>query len=87
VTGIAERLRNELLEILGDDVLQAIRLLMDLIPGEAEFLMQIQLKQPVVADDHEGDALTGRGEGDAAVLAILDQRSLGRRQALQHTGH
>jgi len=87
VTGIAERLRNALLEILGDDVLQAIRLLMDLIAGEAEFLMQIQLKQPVVADDLEGDALTGLGEGDAAVLAILDQQRLGRRQALQHTGN
>ncbi len=68
-------------------MLQAIRLLMDLIAGEAEFLMQIQLKQPVVADDLEGDALTGLGEGDAAVLAILDQRRLGRRQALQHTGN
>jgi len=68
-------------------VLQAIRLLMDLIAGEAEFLMQIQLKQPVVADDLEGDALTGLGEGDAAVLAILDQQMLGRRQALQHTGN
>src|SRR5438045_1929134 len=51
----AEQIEDALLHTLGDHVLEAFRLVVDLVPAVAQDLDQEHLQQPVVADQLEGD--------------------------------
>ena len=53
---VAELGRDELLQFLGEDVLEHLGLLVDPVPRHAEALDQVQLEQPVVTDHLERDA-------------------------------
>ena len=76
--GIAQARRDQLLELLGEHVLEHLGLGVNAIPGHPELLGQEQLQQPVVAQHLERDPATLRGEPDAAVGLVLDEPELGR---------
>ena len=82
VRGVAELGRDQLLELVGEDVLEHLGLLVDAIPRHAEALDQVQLEQPVMADDLERHAQAGVGEQHPVIAAMRDQAQLA--QALDH---
>ena len=82
VRGVPELGRDQLLQLVGEDVLEHLGLLVDAIPRHAQALDQIQLEQPVMADDLERDAQAGVGEQDSVIAAMGDQAQLA--QALDH---
>ena len=82
VRGVAELGRDQLLELLGEHVLEHLGLLVDAIPRHAQALDQVELEQPVVADHLERHAPAGVGEQHAVVAAVRDQAELA--QALDH---
>ena len=67
VGGVAELGRDQLLELLGQDVLEHLGLLVDAVPRDAEDLDQVQLEQPVVAHHLERHAPPVVGQRHAAV--------------------
>ena len=81
---IAELRGDQLLQLLGEDVLQHLRLGVDFVPGHAEALHEEELEQPMVADDLERDAGAVLGEADPAVGLVLDETE--GRQLGQHPG-
>ena len=58
--GVAELGRDELLELLGEDVLEHLGLVVHAVPRHVERLGEVELEQPVVADDLERQPLAGR---------------------------
>ena len=82
--GEAERSVDARLDLLGEVVLEAIRLGVHLVPAEPERLHQVELEQPVVADDLERDPLARRRQRGAVVALVLDQPE--RREPLEHAG-
>ena len=78
--GEAERRVDARLDLLGEVVLEAIGLGVHLVPAEPERLHQVELEQPVVADDLERDALA-RGRQRRAVVALVLDQSEARRAA------
>ena len=69
VPRVAERLRDPLLELLGDVVLEHLGLVVDAVPWHAQHVGQIRLEQAVVADHLERNALALVGQERAAVAA------------------
>ena len=65
--GVAELGRDQLLELLGEGVLEHLGLGVDPVPRHVERLGEVELEQPVVADHLEREALAGLGELDAVV--------------------
>ena len=53
---VAELGRDQLLELLGEDVLEHLGLVVHAVPRHAELLGEVQLEQPVVAQHLERDA-------------------------------
>ena len=80
--GCAELGRDQLLELIGEHVLEHLGLVVDAVPGHAEALDQVELEQAVVAHDLERDPPPAVGERDAAVGPVLDQPELA--QPLDH---
>ena len=70
--GVADRREHALLEHRRHRVLQALGLLVDLVPGDAEHVGEEALDQAVAADDPLGVGGAVGGEGDRAVLAAGD---------------
>lgn len=70
---VAEEFVDARLEILGDDVLEPLRLLVDLVPLVAERLHQVALQQAVVADHLQGDLLAALGQAHAPVGHVGDE--------------
>jgi len=73
VRGEAERPVDSRLELLGEDVLEPVGLVVDVVDIQAEGLGQVELEQPMVADHLDGDALARRGEADAFVGCVVDE--------------
>ena len=67
VRRVAERAVDPRLELVGEHVLEPVGLRMDGLDRDPERLRQIQLEEPVMADDLERDSLSRRSEIDAAV--------------------
>ena len=67
-------------------MLKTVGLLVDLVPGIAERLNQIGFQKAVMADDFQGRAPSGFGQGDTLVLLVQDQRGCGGGEALDHAG-
>ncbi len=70
--GVADRGEHALLEHRRHRVLEALGLLVDLVPGNAEHVGQEALDQAVAADDALGVRGAAVGEGDRAVAAARD---------------
>ena len=69
----AEQLEDPLLHALRDDMLQALRLFVNLVPAVAEDLDQEHLQEPVVAHELQGDPPAFARQLLAAVPVVLDQ--------------
>jgi hypothetical protein len=82
VRRIAERLVDPRLELLGEDVLEPVRLVVHLVDVDPERLGEVQLEQPVVPDHLEGDALSLGGQRNAPIGRVDDERE--RRELLHH---
>ena len=78
----AERLVDARLELLREDVLELVRLRMDVLDVEPERLRQVELEEPVVADDLDRDPLARGGQREAPVRLELQQ--LEGRELLRH---
>src|SRR5436190_19538695 len=70
---VAERTVDLRLQLLGEDVLEPVGLVVDILDVEPEGAREVELEQPVVADHLERDLLAGRGEPDAAIGHVLDE--------------
>src|SRR5438067_1415936 len=68
-----KELEDARLHALGDDVLEPLGLVVDLIPAVTEHLDEEHLHQPVVADELKGDPPAFAGQLLAAVPVVLDQ--------------
>ena len=65
------------LEPLGDHVLEAVGLGVDVVDVDAERLREIELEQAVVAGHLDRDSLAVLGQRDAAVGGVLDEPERG----------
>ena len=81
---LAELGRDQLLQLLGDVVLEHLGLRVHAVPGHSQDLGQEELDQPVVADHLEGDPLALRRQARAVIRLVLDHPLV--RQALEHRG-
>ena len=79
---VAELHRDQLLELLGQDVLEHLGLVVHAVPRHAERLREVELEQPVVAEHLEREVAAAVGELDAVVGPVLDEAELG--EALDH---
>ena len=84
VRRVPELGRDQRLELLGDDVLEDLRLVVHAVPRHVEPLGEVQLEQPVVAEHLERDALAVGGQLHAAVRLVADEAE--RPQLLDHAG-
>ena len=82
---VPQRARDPPLDVLGEVVLQHLRLVVHAVPGHPERLGQECLEQPVVAHHLERHLLPLGGELDAAVAAVTDEPRLV--EPLQHRRH
>ena len=73
---VAELRRDQLLELLGEHVLEHLGLGMDPIPRDAETLHEVELEQPVMAHHLERHAPAVIGERHAPIRLMLDQSEL-----------
>ena len=79
---IAELAGDQLLELLGEHVLEHLGLLVHAIPRHAQALHQVQLEQAVVAHDLKRYPAAGLGQLNAVVALMDDQTELA--QPLDH---
>jgi len=79
-----ERAIDARLQLLRDDVLEAIGFVMDVVDVHAQGLGEVQLEQAVMPNDLERDALAGVGEMGATVRLVRQQ--VERRELLHHRG-
>ncbi len=79
-----ERPVDPRLELLGDHVLEAVGLVVDVLDIEPERLREVELDQAVMADHLERHELAVRREPRAAVGLVLDQPE--RCELLHHRG-
>jgi len=82
VCGIPELGGDQLLQLVGEDMLEHFGLLVHAVPRHPEALHQVELEQPVMADHLEGDPPAGAGQRDPAITHVGDQPQLA--QALDH---
>jgi hypothetical protein len=84
--GVAELGGDALFEALRDEMFEAFGLLMHLVPGIVEDLMEESFDEAMVANDLESSLLSGFGERYAVVLLVDDKWRLLRGELLQHVG-
>jgi len=77
---------DALFKALGDEVLEALGFLMDLVPRVVEDSVEEGLDEAMVANDLEGALFSGFGEPDAVVLLVDDHGWLRGGELLQHVG-
>ncbi len=73
---VAELGGDQLLELLGEDVLEHLRLVVHAVPRHAQAGGQVELEQPVVAQHLERDASALRGQPHALVGHVGDEAEL-----------
>ena len=74
--GVAELGRDPLGQLVGQHVLEQLRLLVDEVPRHVEHLDEQQLEQPVVAQRPQRDPAALVGQLDALVALVLEQAEL-----------
>ena len=76
VRRVAELRRDQLLELLGEHVLEHLRLRVHPVPWDAEALDEVQLEQAMVAHHLERDPAAVLGQRHAAVRRMVDEAEL-----------
>ena len=71
--GTAQELEDPLLHALGDDVLQPLGLVVNLVPAVAQHLHEEHLEEAMVPDQLHGDLSALAGQLLAAVAVVLDE--------------
>jgi hypothetical protein len=82
--GVAEQGRDAILEVVGEEVLEHLRLLVDPVPRHPERLGQVSLEQPVMADDLEGDLAACVGQRRTLIRHVPHEPQVV--QPLEHVG-
>src|SRR5579863_485377 len=82
---VAELGRDQLLELVGEDVLEHLGLGVNAIPGHAERIGEEALEEAVVADHLERHAPPGGGQAHPAVGLVRDEAQLV--ELLEHRRH
>ena len=67
-------------------MLQPFRLVVNLVPGVIEEIMEETLQQTMVAKNLQSAHLPGRGQTHAVMLFVFHEGRLLRRELLQHSG-
>src|SRR5690348_7108818 len=78
VRGEAERAVDPGLQLLRKDVLEPVGLVVDVVDVHVERLGKVELEQPVVADDLEGNPFAGGRQRAAAVRGVLGEPERGQ---------
>src|SRR5204863_1359862 len=78
----SERAVDPRLQLFGEDVLEPVGLVVDVLDVEPERLGEVELEQPVVTDHLDGDPLPGRCQANALVARVVDE--LEGRELLDH---
>jgi hypothetical protein len=84
VARFAELRRDQLLEVLGDVVLEHLRLGVDAVARHPQGFGEEGLDQAVMADHLERDPLACRGQADSLVGDVLGEAEVG--ELLEHRG-
>ena len=84
---VAKLRRDPVLQAFRDVVLQALRLIMNFIPGKIEHIMKESFEQTMMAQDLCSPTLSHRRKDNATVFFVLDKRWPLTGQLLQHPGH
>ena len=66
-------------------MLEALRLLVDLVPGVAQGLDQVHREKPVVPDHLDGDSFAPLGQLGAPIAVMADEAECG--QLAEHLAH
>jgi len=82
--GIAQPGGNAVLKLFGDEMLQPLRLLMNLIPGVIQNVVQEALQQAMVANYFERAILSRRRKAHPAMLLVADEGGVLAGEPLQH---
>ena len=77
--------RQELFHVVAQHVFQPLRLPIDTLEGNAKPHIEIELPEPVVADDLERDLPPPRRQRDPAVALIVQEAH--RFELADHAGH
>ena len=82
---VAELRGDQLLELLGEDVLEPLGLGVHLVPAHPQALDQEQLEQAMVANHLERDRAPALGQARTAIELMLDEPE--RNELAQHPRH
>lgn len=83
---VAEYRRDAIFKTLGDEVLQALGLIVYLVPGVLQNIVKKQFEQPVVAHQFPRTTFSGCCELNTVVLLIHNQSRPLRSEPLKHSG-
>jgi len=82
--GIAQLGGNAVLKPFGDEMLQALRFFMNLVPGIVEHVVQEAFEQPMVPNHLQRAPSAGWRKPYPVVFLITDEGGAPSRQLLQH---
>jgi len=85
--GIAEEGCHPVFKALRNEMLQSLGLLVDLVPGILQYLVQKQFQKTVVPHKFPRAPLPGLGQADTPMFFIYDQPWPMGRELLQHAGY
>jgi hypothetical protein len=71
---IAQNGRDAILETLRDEVLQALRFVVNLVPGVLQDIMQEKFQETVMTHQLPGAMFPCRRQTNSMMLFVLDQR-------------
>ena len=83
---VAQLCRDALLEVLGDEVLQALGFVVQVFDGIPQYLKQEGLDQAMVPYNLQRTPPPDGGEAHTAAALVVDHGSAFRSQLLQHVG-
>src|SRR3954462_13687379 len=84
--GMPEFAGNPLLKFFGDEVFQALGLLVQFIDRVIKHMEEERLNQAMVTDNLEGPFSSSFGQANTTMGFIFHERAVGPSQLLQHVG-
>ena len=83
--GVTQLRGDTILKLFGDKMLQALRLLMDVLPGIIENVMKEAFEQPMMANNLQSTLFSARRKPYAVVLLVAHEGRALPSQLLQHS--